>query len=170
MTTASRNYNDPREHVHLAKLLDRPEALAAETRTRVLIQLRESLDLALALPEGDARINLLGTLNTALGDALRYHQYYGESQVLQAQLKATHPVAAEIRCEVGILQNSLRALHAKAKEAEELDAANGTDVNRSAWFWFRHELYGLTDHMAHRLRTLERSAGVPIQPAPDDTD
>jgi hypothetical protein len=166
MSSTPRNYNDPRQHVHLARLLDRPEELAAENRARVLKQLRRSLDMALAMPEGDDRITLLDTLNTALGDALRYHQYYGEARELQAKLVATHPEAAEIKSEIGMLQQGLKTLHSKVREAEELDAANGTDVNRSAWFWFVHEMHGITDFMNNRLRQMGRISDVNTKPDP----
>lgn len=166
MSSGTRNYNDPRSHVHLARLLDRPDELATENRARVLNQIRRSLELALAMPEGEDRINLLDTLNTALGDALRFHQYYGQAQQLRAQLVATHPDAAEIATQVGILQQGLKSLHSKAREAQELDAANGTDVNRTAWFWFVHEMYGITDFMDRQLRQLERTSGVDTKPDP----
>jgi len=166
MSSTPRNYNDPRQHVHLARLLDRPEELAAENRARVLHGIRRSLELAVALPEGDDRITLLDTLNTALGDALRYHQYYGEVRELQAKLVATHPEAAEIKSEVGMLQQGLKNLHSKVREAEELDAANGTDVNRTAWFWFVHEMHVITDFMNNRLRQLGRISGVNTKPDP----
>jgi hypothetical protein len=168
MSSTSRNYNDPRQHVHLARLLDRPDELAAENRARVLKGLRRSLELAVALPEGEDRVTLLDTLNTALGDALRYHQYYGEARELQAKLVATHPTAAEISSEIGMLQQGLKNLHSKVREAEALDAANGTDVNRSAWFWFVHEMHVITDFMTNRLRLLGRISDVNPKPDPDN--
>ena len=170
MSDRPRNYNDPRLHVHLARLLDRPEELVTENRPRVLKQLRRSLEIAMAMPEGDDRITLLETLNAALGDALRYHQYYGQSKELQAQLVATQPGAAEVSRYVGILQHGLDNLHSKAKEAQGLDAANGTDVDRTAWFWFVHEMHVLTDFMRNQLRLLARTANVDTTANPDIDD
>lgn len=152
---AARNPNDPRAYYMLERLLDAPDSFAI-VPSRLLANLRASLDAVLAMPEGDVRVTLLRTLNSATNDAKRLRETQAEAQTLKEQLKAEKPTLAEANEAVKKVKIYVKLLHDKFNIVYNGEAKRGTDMWKTAWPWYEHELHVYTPAIVRSVEELAR--------------
>lgn len=147
--------NDPRAHYMLRHWLDDPKAYE-RVHERVRKNLEDSIAVAVSLPEGDARITLLTTLNTAVADARRRQDLQEDNRVLREQLTATRPDIAELTNVAQSINSYGKLLLEKFKQVYEIEAKRGTDMWQTAWPWYEHELYVYIPGLVRNAETLAR--------------
>lgn len=158
------NYSDPRSYPMLAKLLDTPETLELVSMPTTLGAIRRAVDAALLLPPEEPREDLLRALNGAVSDACHRRQYYQDKQLLVAQLKSSYPNASDIRDATQAIRTATCAIKDAVHQVEVNETPRGHDVKRTCWSAFVHELDRLGCIINHRMRLLERTAGITTPP------
>jgi len=159
------NLNDPRSHSMVATLLDSPDSLG--TSKHVKDRFCKAVEAALSVPDGEGRIALLRTLNSAISDSRRRQELFAENQLLVAQLKAENPVQAELNEVRSKVKVWVQSLHDKFKQCYDAEAKRGTDMWKTSWPWFEHEMHV---YLPAIVREVEKAATrVPVEFKPDPT-
>jgi len=148
--------NDPRSHYMLRHWQDDPKAYE-HVHERVRKNLEASLAIAMSLPEGEARIMLLSTLNTAIADARRRQELQEDNRILREQLTATRPEVAQLTEVARTIKSYGKMLQDKFKQVYDMEAKRGTDMWQTGWPWYEHELYV---YIPGLVRSAEALAGI----------
>lgn len=158
--------NDPRSHSMVAMLLNDPDSFGASQHLKS--RFSKAVEAAMTVPEGDGRIALLRTLNSAISDSRRRQELFAENQVLVAQLKAENPTQAELNGVRNKVNAWVRTLHEKFKQCYDTEAKRGTDMWKTSWPWFEHEMHV---YLPAIVREVEQAATrVPVEIIPDPAD
>jgi hypothetical protein len=159
------NLNDPRSHSMVATLLDSPDSLGISKHVKD--RFCKAVDAALSLPDGDGRIALLRTLSTAISDVRRRQELYAENQVLAAQLKAENPVQADLNEARSRVKAWVQSLHTKFKQCYDAEAKRGTDMWKTSWPWFEHEMHVYLPAIVREVEKAATRVSVELKPDPD---
>lgn len=154
------NYNDPRAYLALKSYLDNPAAFP-QLGHSTLRDLQASLDVVLAMPEGDGRCALLKSLNSGLTATRRRFELYDGVNALHRQLKAERPDMAELGAAADLIKRYGQMFISKFKQAYDIEAKKGNDMWKTAWPWYEHELYSYVPALVRCAETVARIAQEP---------